>query len=138
MANKTRYLFNKVKISRLSVDGDAHDLMIQFKNEKMSDGVITLYRENTGDKRTEDDFVSFLLDKCEEKDDLKDTLRYVNHENLRSKVKQCFQQLRENQLSGDSRDSMEFILELKEPHEVDSSGEKIQNEDSIQESGDKL
>ena len=134
MANTARDLFNKVEITRKSVDGDAHDSTIRFQNEFRFVGFVTRYRENTGDERTEDDFISALLDTCAEKD----SLRYVNFENLRCKVIQGFQQLRENQLSGDSRESMEIDLEPEEPREADSSGEKIQNEDSIQESGDKL
>ena len=135
--NKTWLLFNKVEIRRgRSADGEEHRLNITFKNEFKAAGLVRYYKENTGDGKTEDDFISALLDDCEKE---KDDLRYVNHENLRSKVLQGFQKLRENQLSGDSRESMEIIVKPKEPREVDSSREKIQNEDStIQESGDKL
>ena len=37
---------DKVKISRLSVDGDAHDLMIQFKNDRNMKAAVESNRIN--------------------------------------------------------------------------------------------
>ena len=96
----------KVVIERISVDG--HWKFLDIKCH--INGRIWFCLSSNKSGKSEDEAVSDLLD---------DFVSLLGHEHLKPKIIQCCHQLRQNDFSGNSRESMEFDMlpkEQLEPH----------------------
>ena len=107
----------KVEIKRISQNGHWDELALmyclEFDGWKNNNGKIT-----TNANRNEEDATVYLLDIFVRSYSPSQYLRNINLDQMRADVLQGFHQLRENDLSGNSRDTMEISLVAKKPLEL--------------------
>ena len=97
----------RIEIKRISQNGDWHELVMRF----VSFDAIWRYRRSM---ETEENATLSLLGYFVS--DFSFGLRNVNLDQMRSDVLQGFRQLRENDLSGNSQETMEISLIPLKPH----------------------
>ena len=106
----------KVEIKRISKNGHWDELVLMhcLGFDGWNFGKFTRNVEN----RNEEDATVYLLDIFVRSYSPSQYLRNINLDQMRADVLQGFHQLRENDLSGNSRDTMEISLVAKKPLEL--------------------